>query len=234
MNTTDKTYKSPTAGTTGVTGNDTGQELKDDARRAAQDAAETAKSTARDMADTVTSEATNYAKQAQHTAADEVKDVASALRTAADEMRDGSPQERTLSQIAQGLADASEAVRGKDLSEIVSDLNGFARRNPIAFLGGAALVGFAATRFAKASTSPRDTGSAYGGTGATGTSVHEDDYSMDRPVAAPRSTSVASTPQTGAQTGTRTTGAPGAATGSTVGGTTSTTSPATKSTGGKV
>ena len=60
-----------------------------------------------------------------------------------------------MAQIANGFADASEAVGNKDLGELAGELSGFARRSPLVFLGGAALVGFAAARFAKASsTSP--------------------------------------------------------------------------------
>jgi len=151
---------------------------KDKAAAAASSAAETAKTQARDMADTVSTEATNYANQARDTAADEVKGVASALRTAADEMRSGSPQERSFSQLADGLADVSDSMRGKDLGEMVSDLNGFAKRNPMAFLGGAALLGFVATRFAKASSdAPR------GGYAGSGTGVeYDDDDRIDRPM----------------------------------------------------
>tara|TARA_R110002049_G_scaffold10127_3_gene50447 strand:+ start:155417 stop:155932 length:516 start_codon:yes stop_codon:yes gene_type:complete len=148
-----------------------GEELKQMAR----DVATETMNTGARVADTVASEASNYANQAKDTAADEVKDVASALRAAASDLRRGSPQERTFSQIADGLADASEAVRGKDLSEIMGDLNGFAKRNPLVFLGSAALIGFAATRFAKASgeaTSSRD-GS-------------PSEYAMDRPAPADR------------------------------------------------
>lgn len=106
---------------------------------------------AQKAADTATTEAANYAANAKKTAADEVKDVASALRTASDELRDGSPQERTFSQIAESLADASDALRDKDLGEMVGAVNDFAKRNPLVFLGGATLIGFTATRFAKAS-----------------------------------------------------------------------------------
>ena len=77
--------------------------------------------------------------------------MASAMRTAAEEMRSGSPQERTFGQIAEGIADVSDAMREKDLSTMVQDVSAFARNNPLVFLGGAALIGFAATRFAKAS-----------------------------------------------------------------------------------
>ncbi len=83
--------------------------------------------------------------------ADEVKDVASALRRASEEMRGGSAQERTLGSIAGSLADASDQIRDKDLGEIARMVTKVARDNPVLFLSGAALLGFAASRFAKAS-----------------------------------------------------------------------------------
>lgn len=110
------------------------------AQNVAADAIQDAKSTA-----------TDKAVAAKSSVADEMSGVASALRTAAEDMRSGSPQERTFGQIAEGLADASDAMRDKDLSTMVQDVSTFARKNPLVFLGGAALVGFAATRFAKAS-----------------------------------------------------------------------------------
>ncbi len=126
----------------------------DDARYAAEDVAHSARDAAMDAAESAKTHVKGRADAAQGVAADEVKNFSSALRTAAEEMRDGSPQARTFSQIADGLADASEQIRDKDLGEIVGDLSDFARRNPMVFLGGAALVGFAATRFAKATATP--------------------------------------------------------------------------------
>ena len=122
------------------------------AKDTAADLAQQGKSAARDMAHDAAEAASDRAGEAKSAVADEVSGVASALRTAANEMRSGSPQERTLGQIAEGLADASDAMREKDLSTMVSDVSAFARKNPLVFLGGAALIGFAATRFAKASS----------------------------------------------------------------------------------
>ncbi|WP_299673307.1 hypothetical protein [uncultured Roseobacter sp.] len=121
------------------------------AKQKAGEMTENAKSAARDVAQDAASAAKDHAETAKSSVADEMSGVASALRTAAEEMRSGSPQERTFGQIAEGLADASEAMRNKDLSEMVQDVSAFARKNPLVFLGGAALIGFAATRFAKAS-----------------------------------------------------------------------------------
>lgn len=115
------------------------------------DAADSLASSARSVIDKAGDEVSNVADTAKRSFADQTGNVASALRTAADELRSGSAQERTFSQMADGLADMSDAVRDKDLGEIVDSLGGFARKNPMMFLGGAALLGFAATRFAKAS-----------------------------------------------------------------------------------
>jgi hypothetical protein len=83
--------------------------------------------------------------------AEEVSSVAHALRTAADDLREGSAQERTFAQIADTLADTAEAIRDKDLGEMMREATEMARRHPMTFLGGAALLGFTAMRFAKAS-----------------------------------------------------------------------------------
>ncbi|MCX7567714.1 hypothetical protein OS189_15310 [Sulfitobacter sp. F26169L] len=124
---------------------------KSQVEESASNLAEQGKAAAGKLAQDATSAAAQQADAAKSSVADEVSGVASALRTAAEEMRSGSPQERTFGQIAEGLADASDAMREKDLSTMVQDVSAFARKNPMVFLGGAALIGFAATRFAKAS-----------------------------------------------------------------------------------
>ena len=121
------------------------------AKQAAADIADKAKGAAADTAQKVADTARSQADAAKSAAADEISGVASAMRAAAEEMRSGSPQERTFGQIAEGIADVSDAMREKDLSTMVQDVSDFARRNPLVFLGGAALIGFAATRFARAS-----------------------------------------------------------------------------------
>jgi hypothetical protein len=118
----------------------------------AKSAGAAARSTASDVAGSISATAKAKGAEMRQGVADEVADVATALRKAADEMRNGSAQQRTMGQIANGLADASEAVGNKDLGELAGELSAFARRNPLVFLGGAALVGFAAARFAKASS----------------------------------------------------------------------------------
>ena len=141
--------------------------VADDAKEITSDVSQKAASHASDMKD----KAVSYAESQKESVAEEGHNVASALRKAADEMRSGSPQERTLGQIADGIADASDAIKNKDMSEIVGDLNGFARRNPTVFLGAAVLLGFVAVRFAKASSdgSARSGRSDFGATSSSTT-----------------------------------------------------------------
>lgn len=124
----------------------------------ADDAASTVGNLASDFRSAASQKYEEAKKQAQSMAedtksdvADEVKDVASALRRASEELRSGSAQERTLGQIADMIADASDSIRDKDLGEILAMVSRKGRENPVLFLGGAALLGFAASRYAKAS-----------------------------------------------------------------------------------
>lgn len=119
--------------------------------------------------DSTVAEVKSQANGAKDNMANDVKDVAMALRRASEDLRGGSAQERTLGQIASTLADASDALRDKDLGEIMQAASRVARDNPMLFLGGAALLGFAASRYAKASTSgvtpagwSKGTGKAFG------------------------------------------------------------------------
>ncbi|MEL7253972.1 MAG: hypothetical protein AAGL23_07335 [Pseudomonadota bacterium] len=90
------------------------------------------------------------ATDAKDGVADEVSSVSNALRRASEDLREGSPQERAFDAVSGSLADLSDSVRSKDITEMVDDVSDFARRNPVTFLGGAALLGFAAVRMAKA------------------------------------------------------------------------------------
>ncbi len=124
-------------------------------KSAAQSIRDDAEEKVRNIGKTVADEAHARADSAKQDVADEISSVSSALRRAQDELRDGSPQERTFGAMAGAMADLADTVRGKDLGELAGDLSAFARRNPVAFLGGAALLGFAGVRMAKASARAR-------------------------------------------------------------------------------
>ena len=88
--------------------------------------------------------------------ADEISRTAEGLEAAAKEM-DGSPlQQDLLREAADGLKHIAQAVQGKSIGAMVGDLSEFGRQNPLAYLGGAALAGFALARFARASKPEAD------------------------------------------------------------------------------
>jgi len=92
-----------------------------------------------------------------------VAGMAGAIRRAADQFGE-IPQAKQYMQLAADQIDTvSDAFRRRDLTQLVADVQGFARRQPTAFLGVAALVGFAAVRFLKTSTG-QNAGSGHAGT----------------------------------------------------------------------
>ena len=127
--------------------------LKEAASAAGSVAADLRAAAAQKLDETLT-EVKSQAADARANVAGEVKDVAMALRRASEDLRGGSAQERTLGHIATTLADASDALRDKDLGQMLESAGKVARNNPVLFLGGAALLGFAASRFAKATSGP--------------------------------------------------------------------------------
>ncbi|MGR3485838.1 MAG: hypothetical protein ACU0BF_10875 [Paracoccaceae bacterium] len=137
-----------------------------DAKAAAADLAQQGKAAAKDAVDAAKTKAATLAEekaqQAREGAASKVDQFASSMRAASDELDEGTPQARAFDAVADTLSDMSSRMRGKDLNEIVDDVSHFARQNPAMFLGAAALVGFAATRFLKASDEPQ--GYSSGGT----------------------------------------------------------------------
>jgi hypothetical protein len=124
----------------------TAREAGDVARERAGELRETARQTMHDARDAV--EARSEAAKGQ--AAQEIERTAHGLEAAANEMEGSRLQQELLREAADGLKQISRAVSGKSVGEMVEELADFGRRNPLAFLGGAALAGFALARFARA------------------------------------------------------------------------------------
>jgi hypothetical protein len=88
------------------------------------------------------------------TALGELDGVASALRKAGSELGDSSGMAgKLVSAIADRVESAGQSLNGKELGDVVDDLERFARRNPATFISGAIAVGFIASRFLKSSAS---------------------------------------------------------------------------------
>jgi len=122
-------------------------------QKAAKDAAKTATSALKSGATDLADQTKQTAEKTAETVGDAVNQVSETLRGAAESMRDGSLHERTFGQLAQGLADVSDAVREQDLQELSGSVRDFARRNPVLFAGAAALLGYSLWRMASSSGS---------------------------------------------------------------------------------
>ena len=101
------------------------------------------------------------AVEAQKSAgADYVSGLAGAVRRAAGEFDGEIPQAAEyIRGAAQAIDDFSGAIKRRDLSQLVRDVQEFARSQPTAFLGATVLAGFAAVRFLKSSTTSAPGGS---------------------------------------------------------------------------
>jgi hypothetical protein len=94
------------------------------------------------------------AEQQKTAGANFVGDIAGAVRRAAGEFEGQVPQAAEYIRYAADQMDTmSDAVRRRDVGQIVSELQSFARQQPTAFLGATFLAGFAAVRFLKSSSS---------------------------------------------------------------------------------
>jgi hypothetical protein len=145
---------SGTAQTERTSGVESVKSTLSEAREAAKATGETYTEQAKTLARDASDEAARRAEGAKITAARETERMSSALRTAAREIGEDTPQARLLNEVASGLADVAEATRDKSIGDMAAEIANFGKRNPVAFIGGAALFGFAAARFAKASQSP--------------------------------------------------------------------------------
>jgi len=77
--------------------------------------------------------------------------LADSLRRAADEPNAGGLQARVLSAAADGLQSVAEDLRNRSFSQMSSDVQAYAQRNPVAFAAGAAIAGFMLARLFRSS-----------------------------------------------------------------------------------
>ena len=123
-----------------------GDRLKDQA----SDLANEAKKLAENATDTI-KEAVSDKKDA---GAAYVSSLAQAMRSAGKEFDNELPLAGTyIRQAASQVENVAGSIRTGDFNDLVRSARAFARRKPAAFVGIAALAGFAAVRFLKSSSS---------------------------------------------------------------------------------
>jgi hypothetical protein len=149
-----QTYTTPT-GNGPSTGSEPG--ATDQAKGKAQEAAGAAKEQAQQAAGQAKGALRSQVDQRSTEAGDKVGGFASDVRSVGDQLRQqGKDQPAKL---ADQTADRAEQVAGylrdNDADRILGDIEDFGRRQPWAVIAGGVVVGLAASRFLKASSSRR-------------------------------------------------------------------------------
>lgn len=113
-------------------------------------ATQKASEVANDISDAAANRAKSEASVARDAAAEETEKVANAAHAAAGEFDNNSMQAQAIEGVARQVDDWADQIRATDVDRLAHMVADTARRNPLMFVAGAALAGFAATRFLKA------------------------------------------------------------------------------------
>lgn len=172
-------------------------QVTDTARAAAGDIASSAKDQARSLTDEARTEAQHLtgdvrdrlqeeARSQTRRASENLRQWSQDLDSMADRGESQSPVPGVVHQVAQSGIGAADFLDDKGVDGLVEEAKSFARRRPLAFLAGAAVVGFAIGRVIKAA--PEESGHAEAGGGQaedsdTGASSRTTMPQQSRPVA---------------------------------------------------
>jgi hypothetical protein len=137
-----------------------GRDMKGQAGALTQSATEAVKSQASNLSEQAKEVASDAGEklrvsvsEQKAAGADYVGNVANIIRRTAYEFDSDIPQAgHYIRKAAAQLENVSDAMRNRDMSEIVGNVQDFARKQPTAFFGAAVLLGFAAVRFLKSGT----------------------------------------------------------------------------------
>ncbi len=138
--------------------NDQGQQQRDklhlsDLRDKVQEDLSAATDAVKDTANTALDKVNETVAEQTNFMAHQVGDIATALQKVGAELQNGDQQHvgRFAKQIGESVQAIAKNIEGRDLGEIASMAEEFGRKQPLAFLGVAALAGLAGSRFLTAS-----------------------------------------------------------------------------------
>lgn len=116
-------------------------------------ARERVKGEAANFAQTAREKANGVLEQRQHKVTGAMGDFANAIRRAGDDLSQNNQgmAAQFLARGADSLEGLSRTLDGKTPGEMLNAVRDFGRRHPVAFIGGAALVGLAVGRFVRSS-----------------------------------------------------------------------------------
>ena len=159
-------------------------ELSDTVTHAAKDKAAELGTAAQDMAAEATGRVKSAMNEQKTASADYLGTIAGAVQRAAGGFDDTVPQAaQYIRQAAGQIETVANAVRERDVRELVGEVQEFARRQPTLFFGGAVILGFAALRFFKSSAPGSSQGSSARSnmSEASGFRPGNGNYSQSRP-----------------------------------------------------
>lgn len=115
-----------------------------------------------EVVDQAKQQATSQLSSQKDRAVDSLGTVADALRQTGKHLRESDQQgiAQYADKAAERVEQFSGQLRGKDVQEIVRDVERYARQQPALFLGGAFVLGLLGARFLKSSAQREDTGDA--------------------------------------------------------------------------
>ncbi len=99
------------------------------------------------------SQAEQFADQQKSAGADRVDEMAKAVHGAADELQKQMPEAAEFVHAAASrLEQGADALRERNIRDLMGTFNDMGRKEPLALLGGAVVAGFAVSRFLKSSS----------------------------------------------------------------------------------
>src|SRR6185437_8686649 len=130
-------------------------------KQEASDQAAALKERAQDQIAEATNKAKSFASEQKDVAGDQMEGVAAAISKLADDLASDQPMVAGYARdLAGGMKSVSEGMKSRNVDELIALTEDFGRRQPLAFLGAAALAGFVASRFVLASAQRRNGGAA--------------------------------------------------------------------------
>lgn len=165
---------------------DGGNRTAGQAKQQGQQIAQRARQQASELANRGGEQIKGQLANQKHDAAQRITPLQTALRETAHQLRNQGqgPSAQYVDRATDQVERFSGYLRETDVDEIIGEVRGFARRRPTLFLGGAAALGFLATRFLK-SSSQEQRDSAREGYETTGTPLNgtEVSYGTREPAA---------------------------------------------------
>jgi hypothetical protein len=133
------------------------QDVADQAREKVGEAADQAKETAQNVASRAQDTVREQVDQRSTEVGERVSGTASDIRSVGEELRKQGKDTpaKAAEQAADRIERAGTYLRDSDADRILNDVEDFGRSRPWAVLAGAAIAGFAAARFLKASSRER-------------------------------------------------------------------------------